>query len=158
MKETTMQALPLTDGCLEPYATQLRCRSGLRTAYPVVTEIGNAAGKPVFSVMSHQPVEGDIVVSKLERHPHSSQTFLPLTSGRWLVLVAPAKANGDPDMEAARAFVADPGDAVCFHRNVWHAGLMVLDKPAEISMMMWRTENGDDATLFDLPTPIVVKV
>lgn len=153
-----MHAMPLTDDCLEPFATRLRAHPGERTVYPVVTEPGDSPGKPVFSIMTHAPVEGDIVVTKLERHPHTSQSFLALNSDRWLVIVAPTKADGDPDVDKAMAFIAGSGDAICFHRNVWHAPLTVLGRPADMAMMMWKVDSGDDNAFYDLPKPLVVTV
>jgi ureidoglycolate lyase len=63
-----------------------------------------------------------------------------------------------PDAANARAFVAGPADAICIGRNVWHAGLTVLDRPAEFGMMMWRADAGDDGIVADLLHPIVLNV
>jgi len=65
------------------------------------------------------------------------------SAARWLVLLAPTLADGLPDMADARAFLAGPEDAICIHRDVWHAGLTVFDCPAEFGMMMWRADAGD---------------
>ena len=46
-------------------------------------------------------------VKFLEKHPHSAQTFLPTAMKRYLVLVCPKAANGDPSLGALNAFVAD---------------------------------------------------
>ncbi|MDO8361193.1 MAG: ureidoglycolate lyase, partial [Devosia sp.] len=80
------------------------------------------------------------------------------SAGRWVVVVAPTLADGSPDVATVRAVVAGPEDAICIGRNVWHAGLTVLDRPAEFGMMMWRADAGDDGIVFDLPQPIVLPV
>src|SRR6185436_25507 len=41
----------------------------------------------------------------MERHEFSSQTFITVDDGRWLIVVAPHAAKGGPDMAAARAFI-----------------------------------------------------
>ena len=85
---------------------------------------------------------------------------MPLKVGRWIVLLAPTLSDGSPDLVNIRAYVAGPEDAVCIHRNVWHAGLTVLDRPAEVGMMMWRSAAGpaDDGIVFELKDPIVLSV
>ena len=62
--------------------------------------------------------------------------------------------DGLPDMANVRAFLAGPNDAICIHQDVWHAGLTVLDGPAEFAMMMWRATAGDDGIVHTLDTPL----
>jgi ureidoglycolate lyase len=144
---------------LAPYATILRARDGKFTDFPQVLETGDTPGRHAFAILCPQPVApGKVSISSLERHPHSTQSFVPLRAGRWLVVVAPALPDGSPDAANAKAFVAGPEDAICIGRNVWHAGLTVLDRPAEFGMMMWRADAGDDGIVADLPKPIVLDV
>ena len=70
----------------------------------------------------------------------------------------PTLADGTPDTAEVTAVVAGPEDAICIGRNVWHAGLTVLDRPAEFGMIMWRADNGDDGILYELKEPIVLSV
>ena len=152
-----MTLAPVSAADLAPLATVLRSDRGKRAAYPVVTEPGDSRGRPVFSVAEALPSAGPtVILTKLERHPHTSQTFVPLTVSRWLVVVAPKLADGNPDIGQLRAFIAGPGDAVCFHRDVWHAPLVVLDQPAEMAMLMWRADAGDDVVMFDLAAPVTL--
>src|SRR5262245_28355807 len=50
-----------------------------------------------------RPLKSDM----LERHEFSSQTFIPVDVGRWLIVVAPHAAQGGPDSSKALAFIAD---------------------------------------------------
>jgi ureidoglycolate lyase len=45
-------------------------------------------------------------IERLERHPYSAQTFIPLRAQGYLVVVAPSTARGFPDLGQVRAFVA----------------------------------------------------
>jgi len=99
-----------------------------------------------------------VTIAALERHPHSTQSFVPIKVGRWIVLAAPTLADGSPDIANMRAVVAGPEDAICIGRNVWHAGLTVLDRPAEVGMMMWKADAGGDGILYELKTPITLSV
>jgi ureidoglycolate lyase len=149
----------LSAEALAPYATILRGKDGKFTDFPEVLEKGDTPGHHAFAILCPQPVaSGKVSIASLERHPHSTQSFLPLGVGRWLVVVAPTLADGLPDAANARAFVAGPADAICIGRNVWHAGLTVLDRPAEFGMMMWRADAGDDGIVADLLHPIVLNV
>jgi ureidoglycolate lyase len=149
----------LSAEALAPYAIVLKAKDGKFTDVPEVLEKGDTPGRHGFAILCPKPAEGSRVsIASLERHPHSTQSFLPLTVGRWLVVVAPTLPDGAPDAANAKAFVAGPEDAICIGRNVWHAGLTVLDRPAEFAMMMWRADAGDDGVLADLPHPIILDV
>jgi len=154
-----MKVKRLTPGAAEPFAYSVRAIDGKATEAPLVTEIGDVPGRHVFTVLAPKPVPADAIsITFLERHPHSTQTFLPLRVGRWLVVVAPTLPTGDPDLANVRAFVAGPEDAICIARNAWHAGLTVLDQPAEFGMQMWRSDAGDDGVVFTLDQPLALSL
>ncbi|WYX28337.1 ureidoglycolate lyase [Achromobacter denitrificans] len=48
----------------------------------------------------------------LERHPYSSQTFIPLDGASYLVAVAPDGERGEPDLSRLRAFIASGSQGV----------------------------------------------
>ncbi len=150
---------PLTAAALEPLATLLSARDGKYTDLPQVLEPGDTPGRHGFAILCPQPVTGPAVsITALERHPHSTQSFVPIRAGRWIVVLAPTLPDGRPDVANVRAFLAGPQDALCIHRNVWHAGLTVLDGPAEFGMIMWRTDAGDDGVVHELEMPITLTV
>ena len=150
---------PLASASLEPLATLLRAEGGKYTDIPAVLEIGDTPGRHGFAILCPQPVSGPTVsITALERHPHSTQSFIPLKGGRWVVLLAPTLPDGLPDMDKARAFLAGPEDAICIGRDVWHAGPTVLDGPAEFAMMMWRADAGDDGIVHNLTTPLTLTI
>lgn len=154
----TLKAQPLTAAAIAPYVTLLGSDDGKARAIPEVMEKGDVSGAHAFTVLCPQPVTGAISVAALERHPHSTQSFVPLKAGRWLVLVAPTAADGSPDLSGAKAFLAGPEDAICIGQDVWHAGLTVLDQPAQFGMIMWKAESEEDGILFQLDAPISVEV
>ncbi len=150
---------PLASASLEPLATRLAARDGKYTDVPDVLAIGDTPGKHGFAILCPQPVAGPAVsITMLERHPHSTQSFIPIRGNRWLVVLAPTLPDGLPDMANVRSYLAGPDDAICIHRNVWHAGLTVLDGPAEFAMMMWRADAGDDGIVHNLATPLTLTV
>lgn len=153
-----LKARPVDAAALAPYATVLSVADGRARTFPEVLEKGDVAGAHAFTILCPKPLDGPVRVAALERHPHSTQSFVPIRAGRWLILVAPTKAGGEPDMDKALAFVAGPEDAICIGKDVWHAGLTVLDGPAQFGMIMWKAENGEDGVLYPLAEPVDVDI
>lgn len=88
--------------------------------------------------------ERPLKVELLERHEFSSQTFMPLDVGRWLVVVAPHAKSGGPDLAGVRAFLANGKQGITYRPNTWHHGLTVLDRPGRFAVFMWRDGSQGD--------------
>lgn len=88
---------------------------------------------------------GYFPVKLLERHPFTSQTFVPLAaSARYLVIVAPTlpasgsdpalptprapdhPGGGMPDLSKLEAFVANGDQGVTYAAGTWHAPMAVI--------------------------------
>ncbi|KAL9607387.1 MAG: hypothetical protein Q9167_007697 [Letrouitia subvulpina] len=80
-------------------------------------------------------------VKILERHPYTTQTFVPIglqpsnLSLRYLVIVVPTlppttdshfKTMGPPDLKKLKAFWADERQAVTYSAGTWHAPMVVV--------------------------------
>lgn len=151
-----MRARPLAGADLYGLATHLTVQALGATPWPVATEGAAGAGRQVLEMIATTPRPAPRAVAILERHPHSSQSFLALDSGTWLIVLAPDNAAGEPDLARAVCLLAGQGDAICIHRNVWHAPLTVLDRPATFAMTMWRRAEGGDGEVRTLATPLTV--
>jgi ureidoglycolate lyase len=92
----------------------------------------------------------------MERHEFSSQSFVPIEAGRWLIVVAPHATGGGPDMHGARAFIAGPRQGVTYGANVWHHPLTILDRPAAFAVYMWLEGGKGDEEFFTLPAPVTI--
>jgi ureidoglycolate lyase len=92
----------------------------------------------------------------LERHEFSSQTFIPVDVGRWLIVVAPHAAHGGPDTKKALAFIADGRVGVTYKANTWHHGLTTLDKPGSFAVFMWKAGAQDEE--FVPVEPFTIKI
>jgi ureidoglycolate lyase len=100
---------------------------------------------------------GPLTAMRMERHQHSSQSFVPLGDAPFVVLVCPPGGDA-PDMTAARAFIAADGVGVTYGAGVWHHPLTVLRAPASFAVFMWRDGGPDDEEFVDIaPTEIVLQ-
>jgi len=91
--------------------------------------------------------EGSIFdVRILERHPYTTQTFIPLgvspsdPSTQFLVIVAPSlpstiqsidgkeEVQRPPDLENLKAFICKGDQAVTYGAGTWHAPMVVLGR------------------------------
>ena len=97
-------------------------------------------------------------VTVLERHEHSSQTFIPLSVSRYLVLATLDAPGGGPDLSRLRAFVARAGQGVTYGMGTWHHPVTVLDTPASFAVLMWRDGTSGDEEFVPVTTPLTVVV
>ncbi len=94
----------------------------------------------------------------LERHPYSSQTFIPINVARYLVIVAPNKPDGSPDLDRVKCFLADGKQGITYRRGVWHHDMTVLDETAEMAILMWCDGTGEDEELRELDVPFEISL
>jgi ureidoglycolate lyase len=96
-------------------------------------------------------------ITLLEKHPRSTQAFLPLICGRILVIVAPTSADGTPELAGLRAFVALPGQGINYGVGVWHHPIVALDAPAELAMLAWEDGGVEDCVEFPLEGAVLLR-
>ena len=120
-------------------------------------ENARPAARPNLAVFRLAPQGLPFPLTLFERHPHSSQAFVPMRGARWLLCVAPEDAAGRPDAARARAFVGGPGRGVNLRRGAWHHPLIALDEPAELAMLAWEDGSGGDCVEHRLADPVLVQ-
>jgi ureidoglycolate lyase len=97
-----------------------------------------------------------LIVEKMERHRYSSQTFLPLSVERYLVIVAPHDRAGGPDMAHARAFLCRGDQGITYRADVWHHPMTPLDHDAKFAVFMWRDGDQYDEEFHQLKQSVRV--
>ena len=92
----------------------------------------------------------------LEKHPASTQIFLPMNARRYLVVVAPGK--GRPELAGARAFLAGPTQGVSYAPGTWHHPMIALDETTDFACLVWEDGTAADCVVFDLPGDVELTV
>lgn len=103
-----------------------------------------AATRPVLDVYRIAPSPLPFTVACFERHVLTSQVFVPVRCARLLVVVAPDRADGQPDIDRALAFIGDGRTVVHYRAGVWHSPLVALDDTALLTMLMWEAGGARD--------------
>jgi ureidoglycolate lyase len=105
-------------------------------------QLDGDGGRPALSLFRVRPARLPIECRTLERHPLSTQAFLPLGEARFLVVVAPATGVA-PNPDGTRAFVTDGRQGVNYRRGIWHHPILALDAETDF-VMVGRADDGRD--------------
>ena len=150
---------PLTSAAFLPFGEVLE-GPGLpgRTYFEDALANRRPGARPSLSLTVKEPLAAlPLRSTTMERHEHSSQSFVPQDAGRWLAIVAPHAAGGGPDMARARCFLAGPRQGVTYGADVWHHPLTVLDRTARFVILMWRDGTKADEEVATVP-PFQVEI
>jgi ureidoglycolate lyase len=109
-------------------------------------------GRAVVSIFRSTPPAFPFAVKVMERHPLSSQAFMPLTGQAFLVVVA---RSGDFDRREVRAFRAAPGQGVNFARGTWHHFNLALDAESDF-LVIDREGSGANCDEVTLDPPLML--
>lgn len=109
-------------------------------------------GRAGISLFDSKPYAMPMMLNSVERHPLGSQAFLPMSNTPYLVIVA-SDDNGVPN--TPRAFLANAGQGVNYHRGTWHGVLTPLARNACFAVID-RIGSGDNLEIYDFEQPYVV--
>ena len=95
-------------------------------------------------------------IAMLEKHPWTTQVFVPMGATRYLVIVA---LGGDaPDLGTLAAFVATGRQGVSYHPGVWHHPMIALDDETDFVCLVHEDGSLGDCVEHALPSPIAVSL
>jgi ureidoglycolate lyase len=169
----TLHAVPISPEAYAPYGAVVRARADLAPrianhgdaeAWDALGVLDNLRGTAarctasLFRCRAHTVASFEVRV--LERHPLSTQMFVPMRASRFLLVVA---LGGDtPDLATAAAFVVEGPCAITYAPGVWHHPMIALDAPADFVNVIFSDGTGADcdevpveagAVVVRIPTP-----
>lgn len=81
-------------------------------------------------------------IALLERHPGSTQMFVPMSARRYLVVVA--QGGERPDLATLAAFVAHGAQGITYRPGIWHHPMIALDVEADFTCLVWEDGSAGD--------------
>ena len=118
---------------------------------------GRASAQPNFALIRIEPAPLPLTIHTIERHPASTQAFVPLDGGRYLVVVMGQELGGGPDPAHARAFIATEHQAINYDAGTWHVGITALERPTSFCMVIFEDGGPDDCHFRELERPFVLE-
>ncbi|KAI7834127.1 ureidoglycolate hydrolase [Kickxella alabastrina] len=103
----------------------------------------------IFSSAPRPTSGGRLKINLLERHPYSTQVFMPIhqqgvkvdpDSPCYLVIVAENGPDDRPDLKSIRAFAANSTQGINYKANSWHSPMVTIGKQVNFIVLVW--ENG----------------
>lgn len=160
----SVRAEPLTAEAFAPFgdvvSAGLRAGSSanqgtaVRFDWSAALENKRAGAKPNLAVFRSTPQTLPFTVKLLERHPHSTQAFLPMSCSEFLIVVAPTAKDGGPDVSRLRAFVCQTGQGINYRAGTWHHPIIAINEPAEFAMLAWEDGTPGDCEERKLTEPL----
>lgn len=117
-------------------------------------DTGQQQGRTLVNIFRSKPLPMPIVLKVMERHPLSSQAFMPLGQQPYLVVVAPP---GEFNESAVRVFLAQPGQGVNYHPGTWHHYCLALHQISDF-LVVDRGGEGKNCDLVQLTGNLIIEL
>ncbi|PRP89680.1 ureidoglycolate hydrolase [Planoprotostelium fungivorum] len=153
-------AEPLTKEAYAPYGNVLEASTpqhslianqGSAQRYNWLSELINkrSHAKANLCVFRCKPRELPFNVKILEKHPNSTQMFVPMNAkSRYLVVVS---LGGDtPDLSTLRVFVASSTQSITYHPNIWHHPMIALDTETDFVCLVYEDGSAGDTVVVNV--------
>jgi len=92
-------------------------------------EVTAAGGRPQVSLCRAEPVTLPLRLRLMERHPLSSQAFIPLSATPFLIVVAPAGER--LELSKLQAFRSNGRQGINYRPGTWHHPLLALERVSD---------------------------
>lgn len=116
-------------------------------------DVLEGGGRPLVNVFRATPWPNPIRLKEMERHPFSSQAFMPLSRTPFLAVVAAPGA--EPVPENLRAFISNGRQGVNYGRGTWHHPLLALEPQCDF-LVVDRGGAGDNCDVVPLADDVLL--
>ncbi|MEW6982097.1 ureidoglycolate lyase [Colwelliaceae bacterium 6471] len=116
-------------------------------------DVGAENGRVLVNIFRSTPLAMPIAITMMERHPLSSQAFIPMGNNPYLVVVAPA---GNFEPSAIEVFQASAEQGVNYYAGTWHHFCLALDEVSDF-IVIDRGGKGDNCDVVTLDGSLVIE-
>lgn len=147
----TLPALPLDRTGYAPFGDVIEAAEEWRAANQGtarksewVADLANGRerARPNLSVFRCSPRPLPFEIALLEKHPASTQVFVPMNARRYLVVVA--QGEDRPDLSTLRAFVAHGTQGITYRPGVWHHPMIALENETDFFCVVYEDGTATD--------------
>jgi ureidoglycolate lyase len=134
MRKFQIRVAPLTRDSFRPFgdvvetegAQHFETNAGYAERFHDLAPIECSAqgGRPLLSIFRAKPFPLPLRVELMERHPISSQAFVPMGTAAFLVVVA--ERTKKPEPADLRAFITNKRQGVNYRPGTWHHPLIAF--------------------------------
>ncbi len=115
-------------------------------------DVDNNKGHTLINIFRSTPLVQPIAIKMMERHPHGSQSFIPMGENPYLVVVAPA---GEFELSKLEVFIANSNQGVNYHKGTWHHFCLALVSESDF-LVVDRGGKGDNCDVLELDGSLVI--
>jgi ureidoglycolate lyase len=115
-------------------------------------DVTEANGRTLINIFRSTPLEQPVSIQMMERHPISSQAFIPMGSAPYLVVVAP---KGELDISKIEVFLATANQGVNYHKGTWHHYCLALHQVSDF-IVIDRGGDGENCDVIKLDGSLVI--
>ena len=109
-------------------------------------------GRTLINIFRSTPLPQPVSIKMMERHPLSSQAFIPLGQQPYLVVVAP---KGELQIANIEVFLASAKQGVNYHKGTWHHYCLALHQVSDF-LVVDRGGAGDNCDVIHLDGTLVI--
>jgi len=135
-------------------AKNFSINDGFTQRYHDLAEVDVTAknGRTLISIFRSTPLQQPVSIKMMERHPLSSQAFMPMSAQPYLVVVAP---KGEFDIAKLAVFLASAKQGVNYHKGTWHHYCLALHQVSDF-LVVDRGGSGDNCDVINLDGSLVI--
>ena len=115
-------------------------------------DVTEKSGRALINIFRSTPLEQPVSIKMMERHPLSSQAFIPMDQQPYIVVVAP---KGELDITKIEVFLASSNQGVNYHKGTWHHYCLALHQVSDF-IVVDRGGAGDNCDVINLDGSLVI--
>lgn len=159
----TVKIQPLTAEAFLPFGEVLACENNPffhindrhTERYHALAQVETDAKVGLSLFRNIQVTQIPFEISMLERHPLGSQTFIPMQGQQFLIVVAPALDQQQPDLTQIQGFISNGLQGINYRAGTWHHPLLTREAPSDF-VVVDRIGTEANCDVYTFPEKILI--